>query len=150
MVSIRGGYKGKGMPLLNGATLDRVILRARDYKLLFPCHPLSQIYPSTSVPTSRHRQDFHLPPSISAFFVFFNSQLCDRAASPFGWEPSHTIVLFLSACFLDPNAPPFSLADPRSNPRCPRRRPSSTIISPRKSCPPRSGNRFAFIPLLER
>lgn len=33
------------MPELNGATQDRAILRARDYKLLFPCHPLSQIYP---------------------------------------------------------------------------------------------------------
>lgn len=53
------------MPGLNGATQDRVILRARDYKLLFPRHPLSQIYPSTTdLPASPARRPHLSRPSL--------------------------------------------------------------------------------------
>lgn len=62
VVSIRG-WRAKGMLVLNGAAQDRAILRARDYKPLFPRHPLSQIYPSS---TDTHS----LFPSGSSFFVF--------------------------------------------------------------------------------
>lgn len=43
-----GGWRAKGMPVVNRAAQDRAILRARDYKPLFPRRPLSQIYPSST------------------------------------------------------------------------------------------------------
>lgn len=42
------GWRAKGMAVVNRAAQDRAILRARDYKPLFPRHPLSQIYPSST------------------------------------------------------------------------------------------------------
>lgn len=125
----------------------RAILRARDYKALFPCHPLSQIYPSS---TNLH----HLfQPPFAAYLVLlciFNSQLCN--------QPCLTPTSNVSPATVLPFSPGFSRTltfrfhwptlDPIHGCRR-RRRPSSTIISPRKSGPPRLGNRFAFIRSLE-
>lgn len=76
VVSIRG-WRAKGTLVLNGAAQDRAILRARDYKPLFPRHPLSQIYPSSA--------DTHTPSSRVRLVLLcvFNSQLCNQFVALF-------------------------------------------------------------------
>lgn len=92
VVSIRG-WRAKGM--LNGVAQDRAILRARDYKPLFPRHPLSQIYPSLA--------DTHPPLLVRLVFLcVFNSQLCNQfvALSPSLSSPFLTFSFLLSLFFL--------------------------------------------------
>jgi len=108
-----GGRRGraKGMPMLKGAARDRAILRARDYKPLFPRRPLSQIYPSSP--------DTHLPPSPpsgSSFFVFLIRNFVTSSSRPAPLLPPSSSALSLRrVCLLlmphrkfHPLSPPFS------------------------------------------
>lgn len=94
--------------MLNGAAQDRAILRARDYKPLFPRHPLSQIYPSLV--------DTHpLFSADSSFFVFLIRNFVTSSSlflppSPFRFSLSlfFSFFVFLT-CFAEKFNPLSSL-----------------------------------------
>lgn len=136
-LGFRGVEKAASTVERSNAGPGGLVPRARDYKPLFPRHPLSQIHPSSA---DLPPPPFSTPPVL---LCIFNSQLCNRppvSLSPpnLGYRlPPSPIGLFP-----DPSVP-FSLRPtPPSNPRPRRRRrsrrprsrrPSSTIISPREN-----------------